>query len=382
MYSISGYGSMIADSIRNDAYARALRKTITPGSVVVDIGAGSGLFALLACQCGARRVYAIEPADTIYLAKEMAAANGYADRIEFIQDYSTAVTLPEQADVVVSDLRGVLPFFQQHLPSIIDARQRLLKTGGTLIPQQDSLWAAMAEAPELYNRLSAPWLSNPYGLDTRAGWRIASNTFRKGMALPEHLLVEPKCWACLDYRSIESPDVNGELTWNVNREGTAHGICAWFDTTLAEGAGFSNAPGLPELIYGNVFFPLTEPVNLEKGDAVIVRIHANLVGCDYIWRWETRVLGRGEPGCVKADFKQSTFFGTPLSPSRLRRQAESYEPELNEDGQIDQLILSLIERRIALGEIATQLNERFPQYFRDHLDALSRVGELSQKYSF
>ena len=56
MYSLNAYGSMIADRVRVDAYAEALRKTVHMGSVVVEIGTGPGIFAVLACQLGASRV--------------------------------------------------------------------------------------------------------------------------------------------------------------------------------------------------------------------------------------------------------------------------------------------------------------------------------------
>src|SRR5687767_11640886 len=114
MYSIADYGAMISDDVRMGAFMRALRETVKPGAVVIDIGTGTGIFALLACRLGARRVYALEPDDAIQVAREIAAANGYADRIEFIQAMSTQVTLPERADVIISDLGGVLPWFQQH----------------------------------------------------------------------------------------------------------------------------------------------------------------------------------------------------------------------------------------------------------------------------
>src|SRR5262249_32753265 len=113
MYTISMYGFMIADNARMDAYVEAWRRAVNPDSVVVDTGAGTVVFALLAGRFGARRVYAIEPADAIQVAREIAAANGYADRIEFIQKLSTEVTLPERADVIISDLRGLLPFLGQ-----------------------------------------------------------------------------------------------------------------------------------------------------------------------------------------------------------------------------------------------------------------------------
>jgi protein arginine N-methyltransferase 1 len=117
-----------------------LQRVVRPDAVVLDLGVGTGIFALLACQMGARRVYAIEPDDSIQVARDLAAANGCADRMEFFQALSTQVNLPEQADVIVSDIRRPLPLFGLPLPAIIDARRRLLAPGGVLIPRTDTLW--------------------------------------------------------------------------------------------------------------------------------------------------------------------------------------------------------------------------------------------------
>ncbi len=102
MYSLSGYGEMIVDSVRIAAYVQALRQSVRPGAVVMDIGTGPGIMAVLACQLGASRVYAIEPDEIIQVARTIAAANGCADKIEFIEDLSNKATLPLRADVIVS----------------------------------------------------------------------------------------------------------------------------------------------------------------------------------------------------------------------------------------------------------------------------------------
>src|SRR5439155_6787570 len=157
MYSVADYGKMIADGCRMRAYSGALKRAITSDSCVLDIGAGTGILSLLACQYGARKVYAVEPSSAIAIAEEAARANGFADRMECIQALSTDIRLPQKADVIVSDLRGVLPLFQQHLPSIVDARSRLLAPSGNLIPKRDVLWAAVVETPRRYDQLMKPW---------------------------------------------------------------------------------------------------------------------------------------------------------------------------------------------------------------------------------
>jgi protein arginine N-methyltransferase 1 len=371
---------MIADHVRMDAYAQALRRAVIPGSAVVDIGTGTGGFAVLACRYGARRVYAIEPDDAIEIARETAAANGCADRIEFIQELSTKVTLPERVDVMLSDLRGVLPLFGRHVPSITDARERMLTPGGTLIPQRDTLWAAVVSAPDIYDRHTKPWGSDAFGLDMEPSRRLVTNTWSKRRFSPEQILLPPQPWATLDYMRIIEPDVCGEIAWSVGRPGIAHGLAVWFDALLAEGIGFSNAPGEPEVIYGNAFFPWPEPVGLDAGDTVGVTLHADLVGEDYVWRWDTRVLDHGRHDCSKANFRQSTFFGVPLSPRRMRALSPVHVPILGQDGQIDRFVLSQMDGTRSLETIAKDVAARFSERFSDWREALAHVCELSQRY--
>lgn len=311
---------MLADRVRVEAYAQALRQTIRPGGVVVDIGTGTGIFALLACQAGARRVYAIEPDDIIQVARALAKGNGVADRIVFLQERSSHVTLPEPADVIVSDLRGVLPFHRDHLPTIIDARTRFLARGGTLIPRRDFLWVAPVQAPDLYRQVVEPWDGPRYGLNFAAARDLAINAWSKARVRPHELATEPRRLAVIDYATVRDSNLSVEVSWTAGRDEIVHGICVWFDTELLEGIGFSNAPNAPERVYGGGFFPLAEPIALERGDIVAVTLHADLVGEDYVWRWDTRVHSQGETDRLKAAFAQSNVAGTPLSPVWLTKQ--------------------------------------------------------------
>src|SRR5712671_406796 len=192
MYSLSGYGEMIADRVRIAAYIQALRQSVRPGAVVMDIGTGQGIMAVLACQLGASRVYAIEPDEIIQVARTIAAANGCADKIEFIEDLSNKVTLPLRADVIVSDMRGILPLFGHHIPSIADARRRFLAPSGTLISRKDTIWTSIVEAPERYSKIVDPWERNELGQDLSSARRMIVNDMHKARFSPEQLLTEPQ----------------------------------------------------------------------------------------------------------------------------------------------------------------------------------------------
>jgi protein arginine N-methyltransferase 1 len=382
-YSIAAYGGMIADTVRMDAYKAALERAVKPGCVVLDIGAGTGIFSLLACRLGARRVFAVEPDDAILVARQVAADNGYADRITFIQALSTRVTLPEPADVIVSDLRGVLPLFQHHIAAIADARQRHLAPGGALIPRRDTLWAAVVETPPGPDAMAHLPEARPYGFDMTAARRMAGNLWWRVSVkdATSALLAEPQRAGTLDYLTLAEPDFGAELTWPIRRAGSACGLLLWFDAELADGIGFSNAPGQPPLIYSQAFFPLAEPVAVEAGDFVATRLTANLAGDDYVWRWETTVTRAGAPESIKAKYDQSTFYGRPLAAGQLRKRAAGYLPRLTEDGAIERATLNLMDGCTSLEEIARLLFERFPGRFASRHDALTHAGDLAQKHS-
>lgn len=381
MYTVQNYNRMLADHVRTEAYASALRRTVRPDSVVVDIGTGTGILSLLACRFGARRVFAIEPDDVIQVAREVIRANGYADRVEFFQQPSASVTLPERADVIVSDLRGVLPLLQSHLPTIVDARQRLLKPGGVLIPHSDTMWAAVVEVPDVYSNQVAAQAPDGLQFDFEPARRHASNDLLKARVSAEQLLVDPQCWATLDYSSLESPHLSAQLRWTATRNGTAHGIVLWFDTILVPGVEFSNSPAAPELVYGKAVLPLAQPVPLRAGDGVSLTLHANLVKGEYLWRWNTCVTDGASPAKVKAEFVQSTFYAAPLSPAQLRKQSADYVPVPNPEAEVDYFILIQFRAGTSLGQIARCLLETFPGRFASEVDALTHVAELSLKYS-
>ncbi|MBZ5659098.1 MAG: 50S ribosomal protein L11 methyltransferase [Acidobacteriia bacterium] len=380
-YNLAGYAGLIADRVRTDAYAQALRGAIRPGSVVLEIGTGPGIFAVLACQLGAGRVIAIEASPVIQLARDVAAANHCTERIEFIEDLSTNVNFPIRADVIVSDLHGVLPLFEHHIPSIVDARRRFLAPGGMLIPRKEVIWAAVVEAPDRYGKIVDPWEHNGLGQDLGAARKLVVNEILKARFTPAQMLTEPLVWATLDYSTMESPDVQGELCWSIQRDATGHGIAVWFESELADGVHFSNAPGEPETIYACMFFPWLNPVPLAAGQRVRVDLLAKLLGSDYFWRWTTKVGSMESPEKIITQFDQSQLHGSILSPAALHRGASTFVPQISEKGRMQQRTLELMDGSAPLEEIAKRLAAEFPLRFTCWQQALSYAGELSREYS-
>jgi protein arginine N-methyltransferase 1 len=375
MYSVFDYGSMLADR-RSDLYAEALRRTVQPGAVVVDLGAGTGIWAAYACQLGARRVFAIEPDDVIGLGREMAEANGLADRVTWLQEDATRVQLDAPADVVVADVRGVLPFAGTGLVTMIDAR-RFLAPGGVLIPLRDSVWVSVVHAPAAHRATVQPWDERAFGADASAARRAAVNMWRKERFEADDLLSSPVMWAEIDYRTLETPSFDGRAEMTVQREAGAHGLAIWFESDLTPEVRLSNRPGDPPLIYGQGFFPWPEPVAVKPGDRVSVWLRAAFQHTEYVFGWDTRVIG--DDGVERARFVQSTFDGWPLSLARVRALATDAVIVPGVESAVERFVLASFDGLRTQGEVAAAVREAFPGRFADQAAALAAVAAIGQR---
>jgi protein arginine N-methyltransferase 1 len=378
MYSLHAYGEMISDTGRFDAYAKAIARAVRPGQVVLEIGCGPGVFALLASRAGAARVYAIETGDIIHLAKQLASANGIAERIKFLQNDSRRTELPERVNVIISDIRGSLPLFEHAIPSLEDARRRFLAPGGILIPQRDTLKVALAEADVYYSSLTAPWNLSMQDLDLSSSLSVILNEKHSVFFKREQLLSEPQNWCLLDYATGVQKQAAANLSFRVVRPGVAHGLCLWFETQLFEDIGYSSGPGGASTIYGQAFLPWLEPVNVVEGQEIQVELHADLVGDDYVWRWNTRIDILGSNA---RHFQQSTFQGENFAPHSLHRRAADFVPALSETGEADRWLLQAMNGKASLQEIAQEAAKLFPKLFSGWDEAFRRAAELSGKYS-
>jgi ribosomal protein L11 methyltransferase PrmA len=312
-YRLRDHARMFGDHRRNGAYAAALDRVVPPRGVVLDIGTGTGLLAMLACKAGAARVYAVESGAIISLARALAAHNGVEDRITFFEQSSLTLTLPEQVDVIVSDIRGVLPFAGTALVSQIDARQRFLRSGGTMVPGIDVIQGAVVSAPRIYGDLIEVWGRSDCGIDGAPVRAAAAQQVIAAGIGDLRVLSDVVEWTAIDYRALTSPSASGSLKWRMPA-GSAHGFALWFDARLADEIVYDTGPGSGDDLYGVAFFPWPEPVVTASACTIEVDLRADLVGDSYVWTWRTRVAADG----FRRSFDQSTFGGSPLSPVSLR----------------------------------------------------------------
>lgn len=340
---------MAADGLRMDAYARAIARLVRPGSVVVDIGAGTGIFSLLAARAGAKQVHAIEPNPAVWLLADLARENGLADRITIHHASSYDVELAQKADVVVSDLRGSTPFHEEHLAVLRDAKARLLTPQGVLLPARDDLFVALFENDELARYLARGTAGfDRYGLSAHA---VTTSVFNTPVAdesrlRSNDLVSTAGQWASVAYGS-PSTKLEGSVELSPRRRGIAHGLAVWFAATIHDDIGYSTEPGTAT-VYSRIVLPLIEPIAIDHGDRIALTVRVNESGQQ--WAWEVSVT-RPDGSTVRA--RQASFFGLPTSPDALLRTSADYKPVRAERGERATRVLSLMDGTRTVTELAT-----------------------------
>jgi type II protein arginine methyltransferase len=158
--------AMMDDKRRNDAYEAAIRR-IVPGKFVLDIGAGSGLLAMMAARAGAAHVMTCETVATIAeRARTIIAKNGLADRITVIGKSSTDLVvgrdLPRRAEVLVTETFASGLISEGILPTIEHANEHLPTPDAAMIPAAASVMGYLAGGPQLKGML---FVDNISGFD-------------------------------------------------------------------------------------------------------------------------------------------------------------------------------------------------------------------------
>lgn len=137
---------MVDDALRTKPLLRAVRGTVKEDDIVVDIGSGLGILAIEAAMAGASRVYAVECDEAaLAVAKDSARRARVLDRITFIAGLSFHARIPRRADVIICETVGSFAFDENILATLADAKSRLLKRGGAIIPERIELWGALLD---------------------------------------------------------------------------------------------------------------------------------------------------------------------------------------------------------------------------------------------
>jgi hypothetical protein len=359
------HASLLADADRVDKFREAIHAVVRPGDVVVDVGTGTGLLAYFACQAGAARVFAIEEGPVVNLAREIAMVNRFADRVEFFNDRSYRVELPERADVLISETLWNFGVGEGMVGFLADARRRFLKPGARSIPAGVDLCVAAVQSDRVYALLhDRP--RDRHGIDFSSIRYCQVNSVQMPHLHSDDFLAAPALLLRTELDETAATDFDADVTVTATRPGVMHGICGWFRCRLTPTIVLDNEPPSITSSWAHAFFPLQNPVGVAPGDEIVLRIASSAEGS--VWRWRTEVR-RG--GVVCAAYDQTSANGFPKAPRPGGGHAGG--PTTTLSGEVVAWMLEAMDGSRSLLELEGEAHERFGARFTDPEDALRIV---------
>jgi predicted RNA methylase len=340
--------SMLHDHYRNEAYQRAIELAIRhaigtigkgsggEGVHVLDIGSGSGLLAMMAARaaysCSAPKVMVTTCEAVPALAataRRIIATNGYSAAIRVVGKHSTKMMveggpagedgendankqpaepdMSRPADVLISEILDTGLIGEHMLPSLNDAKRRLLQPRALMVPSKATVVAVAIHVPDQVYPASLPLSKINVGLQA-AGVEGADggtenvvlnmkcfNRFRTGGSSYEtvrlndlaHTVLTPAFDAFhFDFTGTAAPTPlarEAELVVPVEHAGKCNAIAFWFKLDLfTEGDGpgptLSTAPSPPDSqgqqqsSWNQALQFLKKPIVLEAGTPL--KLHA------------------------------------------------------------------------------------------------------------
>jgi protein arginine N-methyltransferase 1 len=272
----------LRDDVRNRAFATAIARHVTPGSRVLDLGSGTGIWACVAAKAGAGKVVAVEFSDLAEHARRTAERNGVADVVEVIRADIRELALEREFDVVIHELIGGLVWEEDMIELTALARERWLRPGGVLFPGEVTVWMSPWRIANDRPR-RAEW-TNTCGLDFThmyeadlAQWRATRRPTSLHGLTGDGQLAAPVLVETVRL-GLGGDPVPRELVFEVTaeRDAIATGVLAFMTIDIG-GEVIRTGPEDPPTNWGQLYIPADEPFKLEAGGRYELRVVPNLV---------------------------------------------------------------------------------------------------------
>jgi SAM-dependent methyltransferase len=291
--------SMLSDGLRNRLLYEAIKSHVTAETNFLDIGAGTGVWAILAAKLGAKRVVAIEIEEALIpLIFRHAQENGVANKIEIIHGNSDHVKLKGKFDVIVSELFGSDALGEGVVKSFVSLRNRFLSPNGVLIPQK----LAMVAAP-VYLEKSVQIVPAELPLSCNFLKTLKLN-YAQTLSLAERerieYLAEPKLITEMDFKTIEAaPSLkNISLSWQLENLSKANAVAVFNKSTFTDDIMMDS---FLSQSWGATSYPF-QPFEVEKGELLF---NLTMDGTKSIWN-------------VNATASKPQNYSPTFAPARIR----------------------------------------------------------------
>lgn len=351
----------ITDTKRSARFQAAVKRVIQDADVVLDLGCGSGVLGLMCLQQGAARVEGVDETPILELARRAYELAGYADRVRLHRTSSHLLTLDSRVDLVICDQVGYLGIDYGILQTLADAKARLLKPGGRLLPRSVDIFLAPAGGPRT-SKATRAWLMPQVPGAFRFARDYVVNSKLAVRLTPGEIKGQPAAVATYRLGDAPPPLHRWMAEWTAEEHCQIEGVAGWFSAKLAPGVQMTNSPlSRAAIKRSQGLLPLSEPIRVRAGDRVsaevLIRPEENII------KW---TVAHPASGTVHT---HNTLRGMLLSSRELRQAISSSQPRLSEQGRAQLTALGLCNGTRSKLEIEAALFAAHPEVFPTQVEA-------------
>jgi len=271
---------MLNDKLRMHAYEKAIKETVKPGDVVVDLGTGTGILSLWALEAGASCVYGIDlNPDILALAVNMMIKHKFSDRFIAINKISYDVILPERADVLMSEIIGNIADNEDFQPILSDGIRRFLKPGGKCLPRDTCAYIVPITATKAHSAIKkreVKTLNPNYQLDKLMRGKNISNPFNlyydtliekpAQLSKPQRIQYYHDDWS-------QQPVYCKVRSFVIERDAEFTGFQCYFIADLSDTVSLDISGDDQDLhscsdSWKHAYLPIEHPITVRKGDVI------------------------------------------------------------------------------------------------------------------
>lgn len=239
------------------SFEKVIKKYLKPTDIVIDIGTGSGLLALLAARAGAAKVYAVEYDNFVAeTAKKNIEVSGYGDKIEILQGDARTLKYPEglKANMVIMEMLTTGMIDEYQVQAVNNLHDQAIVTSETvLLPTHQETYVQLAYTNNDHYGFSMPMVGH--------FWKHDHN---EDLVNPH---TELTLLNSIDFSKKIGEIFKKEISLTAQKDGRVNSIFLTSKTIL-DGEEFLLSTNS---LNASVSFPLTE-FDIKKGEQVNLEI--------------------------------------------------------------------------------------------------------------
>ncbi|KAH8119445.1 protein arginine N-methyltransferase [Phellopilus nigrolimitatus] len=266
---------MLKDSVRTGSYRAAILNNphLFKGKTVLDVGCGTGILSMFAAKAGAAHVVGIDMSNIIDQAQKIIEANGFKDTITLVKGKLEEAPLPlAQFDIIISEWMGYFLLYESMLDTVLLARDKYLKPGGLIFPDNATMYIAAIEDQDYKDEKINFW-DNVYDFDYSCIKDIALREPLVDTVELKAVVTDPCQIKHIDLRTAKKEDLTFDTTFKLTatRNDYIHAFLAWFDISFDcthKKVQFSTGPHAKYTHWKQTVLYTRSTITISEGEAI------------------------------------------------------------------------------------------------------------------